>query len=95
MLTMRCSKCGQDKPLEAFELGAMRPQLHSHELQALDRLRREPEQVCQDCYRPSQGLAALDMALGQGDTADTDPGLDLLADAVDWLRRRFGRRRDP
>jgi hypothetical protein len=85
---MRCDGCGEDRPLEDFEVGLMRPALHSHEMQALDRMRREPKQLCRSCYRPSAAVSAADAILGADDSADVHGGLDLLADVVDWFRRR-------
>lgn len=93
MLTMRCERCGEEKPLEHFEVGLQRTPLHSHEMQALDRLRREPEQICRDCFQPSRAAAIVDTLLADEDPVDGRSDLDLLANIVDWFRR-LGRSRD-
>ena len=87
---MRCDRCRDERPLEDFELGLARPVLHSHEIQALDRLRTAPAQICGGCYRPSTSTALLDRVLA-GDAGGWDLLLDLLADGWDWFRRRRGR----
>jgi hypothetical protein len=88
---MVCDRCHVEKPVEDFELGRARPEYHSHEVQALDRLRREPEMVCRACYRPPSTLAALDRALATevGERPPvTDGLLDHVAELLDRWRRR-------
>jgi hypothetical protein len=92
MITMTCDRCGEARPLEEFDTGLMRAPLYSHELQFLDRVRREPEQVCRGCFRGPGPLAgAVDRALD--DTREVTYTFDVLADVYDGLRRRLRRER--
>jgi hypothetical protein len=88
MLTMRCSHCGQERPLEEFELGMARQPL-SDELQMLARFQRDPVHTCRQCYRPNKAVAALDRVLAQDDETTSNSTLDVLADWLDWFRRRW------
>jgi hypothetical protein len=90
MVRMTCDRCGVEKPVEDFELGRLRPDFRSHEIQAIDRLRREPELVCRACYRPPVGMQLLDLSLANdvGERPILQQSiLDLVADLVDRLRR--------
>ncbi|MEQ1566548.1 MAG: hypothetical protein ABMA64_12980 [Myxococcota bacterium] len=64
MLTMRCDRCKQERPLERFTLHNQRYDYLSNELAALDRLRRNPVVTCDVCATgPSSAEQGLDYLL--------------------------------